>query len=268
MIDYSNIVSAKLNIEYDRDLFISEYDQYILPASKTILNNVFLIDQTAKFNDWWGMVDANVYQQADVRNNDGVMIKQGFPSWLGTSLVYLNVKDDELRENSKNGSVSVRNLVLDSMGDFTFFPQYENLAITKFIKQLPLTSIIGVRCVSLNNSFALIHRDNSNYMTASQKRLNFQPMTDNHLWKSGFVQITINLTDANAPLYYCVTPTLSEQYRTINDPIYLFNDFFYHGVSMTSGDLRRQIRVTGRPTPELQQYIDSLTIETIKELHE
>ena len=265
MVDYQTLVTAKLNIDYDQNLFSKEYDRCILPNAKPVLNNIFLIDKTQPYNQAWGMVDPEIYAKADVRNNQGQTIKQGYPSWLGASMVYLDSDNDELRENSKLGSVSVRNLVLDKQGEFVFFPQYQDLEITKFIKSLPLTSIIGVRCVSLDNSFALIHRDNSNYLTKTQKRLDFQPLADNHLWKEGFVQITINISDGNAPLYYCASKDLDNNGLTIIYPIYLFNDFFYHGVSLTSGGLRRQIRVTGRPTKELEDFIDSSTIINFKE---
>jgi hypothetical protein len=265
MINYQTLVTANLNINYDRDLFLKEYDRRILPNARPVLNSKYLINKTKDYNQSWGMVDPEIYTKADVRDDQGKHIKQGYSSWLGVSMVYLDSDNAELRDNSKLGSVSIRNLVLDKHGEFVFFPQYEDLEITKFIKSLPLTSIIGVRCVSLDNSFALIHRDNSNYITTARKRLDHQPLVDNHLWKEGFVQVTINISDGNAPLYYCNHKNLEHNHLTINYPIYLFNDFSYHGVSVTSGGLRRQIRITGRPTKELEDFIESSTIINFKE---
>jgi hypothetical protein len=255
MIDFNKLIYAKLNIGYDKDAFIKEYDERILPKSKKVLNGECLIKETSETNKQWGMVPEDLYVKADVRNN-GVLKRNGYPSWDGFSLLYLDSEDKELSENSKGGSVSVRNYALDKMGEFKFFPEYEDLKIVEFIKQLPLTSLIGIRCVSLKeNTFALIHRDNSHFLPTSMKTLEKQKMIDNFLWRSGFVQITLNLSSGGVPLYYGVTDDLDPKYETVDDDIYLFNDYFYHGVPLTSSR-RRQIRITGRPTPELYEMID------------
>jgi hypothetical protein len=255
MIDFNKLIYAKLNIGYDKDAFIKEYDERILPKSKKVLNGEYLIKETSETNKQWGMVPEDLYVKADVRNN-GVLKRNGYPSWDGFSLLYLDSEDKELSENSKGGSVSVRNYALDKMGEFKFFPEYEDLKIVEFIKQLPLTSLIGIRCVSLKeNTFALIHRDNSYFLPTSMKTLEKQKMIDNFLWRSGFVQITLNLSNGGVPLYYGVTDDLDPKYETVDDDIYLFNDYFYHGVPLTSSR-RRQIRITGRPTPELYEMID------------
>lgn len=265
MIDYNRLISAKLNIEYDRELFVSEYDRCILPKSTFVLNSTYLIDKTKDYNQHWGMVDPEHYLKADTRNRQGQMIKGNYPSWHGASLMFLDCEDPELKEASKKGSVSVRNYALDKMGEFKFFPEFENLVITNFIKSLPLTSLIGVRCVSLQpNTFSLIHRDNNNALPINNWKPLEQKMIDNYLWKQGFVQITINVSDGNAPLYYSNALDLTNEYCTINDPIYLFNDYMYHGVSMTSAR-RRQIRVTGRPTEELIKFIQVDTAVNLKE---
>ena len=72
-------------------------------------------------------------------------------------------------------------------------------------------------------------------------------------------EIIINITDGEVPLYYSTTSNLSEKFKTINYPVYLFNDFFYHGVPITKSR-RRQIRITGRPTDDLIKYINNSTL--------
>jgi hypothetical protein len=37
MIDFNKLVYARLNLEYNTDLFINEYDTHILPVSKQVL---------------------------------------------------------------------------------------------------------------------------------------------------------------------------------------------------------------------------------------
>lgn len=261
MIDFHSMVAAELSgMEYDSTAFAEEYDQRILSVSSNVRNGEDVLLNTIDTNIKWNMVDPNKYIKADVRSKTGAPIDNGYPSWKGVSLVYLESDDSELAENSKNGSVSIRNYVLDKHGEFKFFPQYEDLMITRYIKSLPLDTIIGVRCVSLRaDTFAIIHRDNSNFLPSSLRNLAVQRMVDNFLWKQGFVQITINISDGGVPMYYSISSNLSAEYNTVNYPVYLFNDFFYHGVPITTGR-RRQIRITGRPTAALSAHINQLSI--------
>ena len=261
MIDFNLLLSAELiNLDFDKDSFIKEYDNHILPHSNNIRNGQHVLFKTVNANSNWGMVEPQKYLKADVRTETGADVDNGYPSWKGTSLIYLDTTDEELKENSKNGSVSIRNYVLDKQGEFKFFPQYENLNITKYIKSLPLHTIIGIRCVSLQpDTFSIIHRDDTNYLPDSQRSLKVQRMVDNYLWKQGFVQITINISDGEVPLYYSITSDLSEKFKTINYSVYLFNDFFYHGVPITKSR-RRQIRITGRPTNDLMKHINNSTL--------
>lgn len=261
MINFHSLVVAELiNLDYDQQAFIDEYDNRILPVSSNVRNGQDVLFGTIQANADWNMVDPNKYINADVRSKTGAPIDNGYPSWKGASLVYLDSAEKELSENSKNGSVSIRNYVLDRHGEFKFFPEYEDLLITRYIKSLPLETIIGVRCVSLRaDTFAVIHRDNSNFLPSSQRSLEVQKMVDNYLWKQGFVQITINISDGGVPMYYSNAPGLEKEYNTVNYPVYLFNDFFYHGVPLTTSR-RRQIRVTGRPTPELAKHINQTSI--------
>jgi len=261
MIDFHSLVAAELSgLEYDQVAFAEEYDNRILPVSSNVRNGEDVLLHTIEANIKWNMVDPNKYVKADVRSRTGEPIDNGYPSWKGASLVYLDSEDAELAENSKNGSVSIRNYVLDKHGEFKFFPQYEDLMITKYIKSLPLDTIIGVRCVSLReDTFAIIHRDNSNFLPSSQRSLKVQRMVDNFLWKQGFVQITINISDGGVPMYYSSSSDLTNEYNTVNYPVYLFNDFFYHGVPITTSR-RRQIRITGRPTAALIKHINEASM--------
>jgi hypothetical protein len=261
MIDYNTLISAKLNLTYNKQLFIDEYDKHILPISTPVLNGPRQGIVTAKTNIEWNMVPPEIYSQGQVRSPTAEKsVKTAYPSWNGCSLLYLDTTDETLHLGSKNGSVAIRNYALDHMGEWKFYEKFENLEITKFIKNLPLTDLIGIRCVSLQeNTFAIIHRDDTHFLTTKQEFLETQKMVNNHIWNSGFVQITINLSDGGAPLYYGITDSLDSNYKTINDDIYLFNDYAYHGVSLTNSR-RRQIRVTGRPTLELVKLIEESTV--------
>ena len=122
MIDFNSLLSVELkNLNFNREAFIEEYDKHILPHSNNIRNGQHVLFKTVNANSNWGMVEPQKYLKADVRTRTGDDIDNGYPSWKATSLIYLDTTDEELKENSKNGSVSIRNYVLDKHGEFKFF---------------------------------------------------------------------------------------------------------------------------------------------------
>jgi hypothetical protein len=230
-------------------LLIQEYDEVILPASKQIANSRASWRMTRETNKDWGMVDPEIYDSCDVGEPDKKITKRGYESWQGTSLIFLDTTDEALRSSSEAGSVAVRNTILDS-GTYKFKPAFENLEITKFIKSLPVTDFIGIRCVSLTQgTFAGIHRDGNNFANKKESTI-----TGNPLWKLGYVSLTINISNGEVPLLYSVDGT-KQNLRSADDLVYLFNDFYLHGVPLTKSR-RRQIRVTGRPTAGFEDLID------------
>jgi hypothetical protein len=162
---------------------------------------------------------------------------------MAGSLVVAATKDEWANRRSGYGSVIVRNLYGLS-APFVFKPEFEDLAITKFIKALPLTNIIGARCVSLDpGTFAAIHTDS-----------NGDTLPNNHLWENGFVNLSLNISDGGVPLFYAL-PHEPERARFANDPLFMLNDFYLHGVPLTTSR-RRQIRITGRPTEGFEALVD------------
>jgi hypothetical protein len=268
MINFKQLVYGKINLQYDRELFINEYDQVIAPRSVKVYISDKVLNITAHNNREWNMVDPDIYSKIETRSAyNHQHITGEYPTWDGISLVYLDCEDVEFRESSKLGSIAVRNYALDNYGEYKFLPEYENLEITKFIKNLPLTDIIGVRCLSLpSNTFGIIHRDNRNSLpkngTVDNKYKTVQQITNNKIWAEGFIQITINISDGGVPLMFVNTEQMSKNTFTTVEPIYLFNDFVFHGVPLTTG-IRRQIRITGRPTPELVKLIEESSIVNI-----
>lgn len=263
-MNFHTLVSAELvGLEFNREEFVKEYDEYLLPVSSPLASGERTLQRTIETNLQWKMLPTEVYEQANARDEKtGKITEKGFPSWDGTSLIYLDCEDQKLSEKSKNGTVSIRNYVLDSFGEWKFYPQYQNLAIVRYIKNLPIYNIIGARCVSLPpGGIAIIHRDDSSYLPDSGIQLK-QKFVDNALWKEGFVQITLNISDGGVPMYYSCTANLSSSYDTINYNLYLFNDYFYHGVPLTTSR-RRQIRITARPLPALVQYINQTTVKNL-----
>jgi hypothetical protein len=251
-MDYSSLVYAKLNINYPHDVFAEEYDKFILPNSVTIANNFKCLENTKQLNECWNMVPNDVYDRADVFDENNNLIKKDYSSWTGTSLIVAYTHDHDEMHRSKHGSVAFRNT---RKGDlkYVFKKAYADLKIVQFIKQLPITDIIGVRCVSLSpNGLSILHRDNNG------EKFGERSLEENHLWRDGYVSITINISNGGKPLFYSLNsnPTVP---LLADDPIYLFNDFVYHGVPLVSSR-RRQIRITGKPTTEFSKLIETDTI--------
>jgi hypothetical protein len=204
------------------------------------------------------MVDPSVYDLCDVQSNDSTeIINRGVPAWLATSLIELKSAEPRILMLSKIGSVAVRNALLND-GDYKFKDQYKDLEITKWIKQLPFSKIIGVRCVSLKeNTFASIHRDENSLVVGAIHN----SLEGNKLWNAGFVSITLNVSDGGQPIFYSLNSNINKAY-TVNDQVYMFNDYCPHGVPVVSSR-RRQIRVTGIPTEDFLKVMCTSTIHYI-----
>jgi hypothetical protein len=252
---FENFVCAPLDLKFDRELFVKEYDEHILPSSVPIANGYKSWETTRFINRSWSMVSEETYDQCDVRKLDSMdILHRGIACWMANSMVELDTKNSMHLATSRLGSVALRNNLLGD-GKYHFREMFSGLAITEWIKQLPLTDIIGIRCVSLApNTFASIHRDSNNFSNNSKE----SSIVANKLWRAGFVSITLNITDGGVPMYYCVDSDLHNPCK-VNDDVYMFNDYFFHGVPITESR-RRQIRITGRPTDQLMQYVDQSNI--------
>lgn len=253
MIDTKKIIYAKLNLNFPKEKFIEEYDKFILPNSIPIVSGRGTWAATRRINDHWKMVSQEVYDKTDVLELNGTVTKRGYPNWDGTSLVYLDSDDEKMKRASIHGSVSVRNIIADK-GIYKFKEEYDSLEIVRFIKSLPLTHIIGVRCVSLSpNSFASIHKDSMNLPSLDKSSI-----VNNHLWNTGFISVTLNLSNGGQPLFFSDEANYLEP-MTVDDDCYMFNDYYWHGVPLVTSR-RRQIRITAKPLENFYDLIDSKSI--------
>jgi len=249
------IAYCKLNLSFNSDVFIKEYDEYILPNSRPIVNGLRSWELTRSINRAWGMVDPDIYDTCNVQDTFGsTIIDRGSEQWQAISLIEAISNDPNIYHKSLIGSVVIRNNYLGEI-DYRFKEMYKDLEISKWIQKLPLSKLIGVRCVSLKpGTFASIHRDENNI----NHQKNGSSISNNKLWNAGFVTITLNLSDGGYPIYTALDSNLNDPIM-INDQVYLFNDYCIHGVPVVN-TRRRQIRITGKPTTEL---IDSMCPETI-----
>ena len=253
---------SKLNLEFDRDLFIKEYDERILPNGIPINNDLISIKQTEKLNRVWGMVDPALYNTGDTYIQPGdhttmKSIKRNIPAWTMTQLMQLDtasVSDPLLKLTGPIGGTSLRNETLTSEYRFTVKPHFADLAIVQWIKNnLPLTNIRSIHCVSLEpGSFATIHRDAKGlYSEKSSAGVN-------RVFGQGFVTVCINVSSGGVPLYWSLDGADAAHSYKANDMVYLSNDYFLHGVPVCTSR-RRQVRVTGIPVNGFYELLDQAT---------
>ena len=240
-MNYTKLAYARLNFDFDHELFVYEYDQKILPLAQFINNGKKSRLFTRKLNQIWNMVDPVLY------NKDKTI------QWEMTQLMYLITDEQDLevvKGNPGLGGTYMRNMHLDR--EWRVKPEFETLEIVNFIQTLPFSKIVSMHCVSLEpGRFANIHRDTR--YTNEIDRPNIA--INNGVYSQGYVVLTLNVSDGGVPLYWALDGDATNHVIKTNDPAYLISDYFLHGVPACTSR-RRQIRVTGIPTPELQSLID------------
>lgn len=258
-MDFSKLAYAKINLNYNADLFAEEYDTRILPFGMPICNSSITLVTSAAVNRHWGMVPPEEYAKADIWVQEGdarslKYIKRERPQWIMVQLMELDVTDvtdPVIRAYSKQGGPSVRNETLDPKYKFNIKPHFADLAIYKWIvENLPMEEIRSLHCVSIEpGGLATIHRDSKGL---------FNKKTSagyNRVYNSGYVIINLNITNGGGPLWWSLDgPGVLTPFQS-DDPVYLSNDYFLHAVPLMSSR-RRQIRVMGKPKPELWDLLE------------
>lgn len=263
-MDFSNLAYAKLNLDFDHELFAKEFDDKILPDSRPIANGYSSIAKTASLNKIWGMIDPALYhtsdyykQSTDARTTQ--YIKGQRPAWQMTQLMELDttdITDPLLLQWAKAGGVNLRNETLGYK--YNLKSRYKDLNIVKWIyNTLPFESVSWIHCVSIEpGGMSTIHRDEKGmYQVGKSSGLN-------KVYKSGFVIVCLNITNGGSPLYWSLDGEDSVNYHLADEPVYLANDYFLHGVPIVSSR-RRQIRITGIPKLEMFDLFDKESIISI-----
>ena len=266
---FKNLAYAKLNLEFDRDLFAKEYDERILPNGVFTGNGLPSIKATTFLNNIWGMVPSEEYDKISVYIQPGdastyKFIERERPTWKMEQLLHLDTTGITnpllLKFGSHGRGPSIRNETLDTTFNWKIKPEYADLKIVEWINEnLPFERIHHLHCVSIEEGgFASIHRDSKGLFSHTSSA------GENKLYKKGFVVITLNITDGGVPLYWSLDGEDSRHYHLANDCVYLTNDYFPHGVPIVKSR-RRQVRVTGIPKPEMWDLFDAKSIVSIPE---
>jgi hypothetical protein len=269
IMNFKNLTYAKLNLNFDKELFANEYDEKILPNGVFTGNGLMSVKQTTNLNSIWKMVPNEEYGKISgyVQIGDATtykFFKNERPSWKMEQLMHLditNITDPLLIKFGKHGrGPSIRNETLDPKFHWSIKPEYADLEIVKWIhKNLPFEKIYGMHCVSIESGgFASIHRDSKGLYSGGSSA------GENKLYKNGFVIITLNISDGGVPLYWSLDGEDSNHYYLSNDLVYLTNDYFLHGVPIVTSR-RRQVRVTGIPNSAMWDLFVPETTMSIPE---
>jgi hypothetical protein len=256
---FKTLAYAKLNLSFNRDIFIKEYDDVILSYAKPITNSLSSIKETQELNRKWNMIPPELYDTGDYFEQPGDTlsyrhVERDRKQWMMTQLMeldILNVDNPLMQRLASFGGTSLRNETLDDKYKFKIKPEFENLQIWKWINDnLPMQKINSVHCVSIDEGgMATIHRDRKGlYDSDSSAGIN-------KVYNEGYVVITLNISNGGVPLYWALDGKDIEYVRTSDDDVYLTNDYFVHGVPICTFR-RRQVRVTGIPKPELYDIIN------------
>lgn len=263
--DYANLAYCKINLQYDKDVFIKEYDEFILPDSVHINNGKRSLDYTLETNKRWNMVDPAIYETIDYFEQPGdattlKVYERERRSWKMCQLMELVVHEQTpalLKRYAKFGGSSMRNETLGM--EYKLKEKYQNLHIVNWIKNnIPVFDILHLHCVSIEpGGFASIHRDMKGLYD------NNSSAGVNKVYTSGYVVICINISSGGVPLYWSFDG-INAPHFIVDDDIYLTNDYFLHGVPVCTSR-RRQIRITAKPRPELYNIFNLDTLVRIPE---
>lgn len=259
-MNFSTLAYAKLNLSFDRELFIKEYDERIYPKSFPISAGVKSIDHTIRLNQTWDMVDPTIYEQINTNSVDekGVYtpIDRGRKSWVMRQLLEMDktgITDPVLLKFASIGGVGLRNAAYQN--NFRIKEDCKDMEIVNWItKTLPFEKIVSIHCVALDpDSFAPIHRDDKSLFD------NTSSIKTNLFYKNNFVIININISSGGVPLYWGLDMPNADNCYKADEDVYLTNDYFLHGVPQVTSR-RRQIRVSGIPKIEMYELFDKTSI--------
>jgi len=236
-MNYRNFAYATLNLSFDRDRFIDEYDQRIWPVSQPFVSIQTAWTRTKQLNDYWQIVPTALLDQYELKVSqvDNTTVVSDTAQWDMIQLMY--VDGAEPPEVSGSGW---RNTHLDH--EWKLKPQFADLAIIDWIhNNIPMKKIVGIHCVSIEpGGFSNIHRDV--YWLNS----GINPAANNGVYRKGFVVVTLNISNGGVPLLWSLDGDDVYRPRGEDSDCYMISDYFYHAVPVTQSR-RRQIRITGIP---------------------
>lgn len=248
-----NIVYADINLNFDNNLFIEEFDKYILPYTEPFVPVHTQWSAMEKLNKFWHILEKEEFDEYNK------LIKQGETSihgmthfWSAVNLMY---NPNELttgvgalwRSNNRNNDLFIKE-------------NFSQLKIVEWIQNnIPFKKLSGIHCVTIpENGFASIHRD-AFYLNPNLPNHSFR----NGFFKEGFMVICLNISDGGVPLLWALDHE-KESPKKVNSKCYISNDYFLHGVPRTTSR-RRQVRISFFPDEDFFNLLDQNTMIILPE---
>jgi hypothetical protein len=249
MPQFANIVYAELNLNFDRNEFINEYDCHVLPNSVPFVTTQKQWYNMKRLNHIWNVIPQDKYDEWEALALSGQSINGLTHQWNMVNFLQVDgVKTD-------SGTVWK---MLYRYTNKILKEQFKNLKITQWIyDNIPAERIVGIHCVSIEpGGFATPHRDKAGIPNQPNPALN------NGFYRDGFVVVNLNISSGNSPLLWSLDHEQETNVRSTNADCCMISDYFHHAVPLCT-DRRRQIRVSILPTPELATLIKEDTVVTI-----
>lgn len=264
---FEHIAYAKLNLNFDKQSFIKEYDEFVLPRATRVANYQYYTNYTRKLNKIWNMVPDEIYDKGDsiyFENNQKKFHQGTYRAWMKYQMMELDTSDitDLVSLDLHNKDAIVSPVIgIDSLieNNFKLKEECKDSVIANWVlENLPFYKIKSIFCISLEaGSFSVIHRDR-NFPNDPTK------VVQNLTAKSGILTVNINITNGGVPLLWALDQDDVSSPIKADDDVYITSDHFMHGIPLCT-DIRRQIRIKGIPKPEFWTLIDPNAIVELEE---
>jgi hypothetical protein len=251
MNNWKNLVYGDVDLDFDTDLFIEEFDNYILPYTTPFVEVRSQWQHMSQLNDYWKIIPKNQFEQFDkIIKSGGTHFGDMTHYWRAVNLMKSYKGPINGVGAGWRSSIRFKKTLLKE--------QFKDLKIVNWIQHnIPAERIIGIHCVIVpEGHFASIHRD---MYWADKNTPN--PAANNGFFKEGFIVLCLNITNGGVPLLSALDHEKKNP-RSIDSKCYISNDYFLHGVPITTS-MRRQIRISFLPKKDFYDLIKPDSIVTV-----
>lgn len=255
-IDYNNIVFAEVDLNFNTDQFTKEFDQRILPFTEPFVAIQTQWAYMPHLNKYWNIIPNDKFEEYDK------IIKDGGTDFHGMTHYWKAVNLMRGATGPKNG-VGAGWRSMHRFSNNQLKDQFKDLEIVNWIHDnVPAKRIVGIHCVTVEEGeFATIHRDAYWHDKSAPN-----PALKNGFFKEGFIVLCLNITNGGVPLLWAMDHEKTTPHA-IDAKCYIGNDYFIHGVPITSSR-RRQIRISFEPSAEFYKLIKNDTVRTVPDDYE
>jgi len=242
----NNIVYSELELDFDENIFVDEFDKYILSNTVPHVRVHAIWNDMAKLNKYWNIISDEEYNRYDkiiASGNKEASLDGMTHYWTATNLM---AKKFSTPSNHLTGSGWRANMLSTST---VVKDEYKNLQIIDWIfNKIPHERIIGIHCtVTPPGVFVAMHRD------VLWKREGDNPSSNNGFFNKGYKVICLNISNGGVPLLWSLDHE-KESPRIADTKCYMISDYFLHGLTRTTS-IRRQLRVSFKPSKDFFNYI-------------